>query len=266
MAVSVWDISAPLSEVLYLIQGAAPHLISLGFCYPILCPIIADNLQYKDFFNQLQVKRAALVEAQAGLESVEEAIAAEPQLLTLERAISDDAIFALLARNPSDEVVASLPQLTVQDQVMNGLYSSLKSRMIALRSSVAVFSAEIINLNERTKEYQISIEELSSRIGEITLNLSRYDQDISILTSETASLVKTLQGTSITKEEQTTAVRVWESAVEPRVPVPVDRRQNIMLAAIVGLLLGVLAAFVIHYLWLPQANHSSEAPQEASYV
>ena len=219
--------------------------------------------RYKDFFNQLQVKRAALVEAQAGLESVEEAIAAEPQLLTLERAISDDAIFALLARNPSDEVVASLPQLTVQDQVMNGLYSSLKSRMIALRSSVAVFSAEIINLNERTKEYQISIEELSSRIGEITLNLSRYDQDISILTSETASLVKTLQGTSITKEEQTTAVRVWESAVEPRVPVPVDRRQNIMLAAIVGLLLGVLAAFVIHYLRLPQANHSSEAPQEA---
>ena len=145
LAVSVWDISVP-----YLIQGAAPHLISLGFFYPILCPIIADNLQYKDFFNQLQVKRAALVEAQAGLESVEEAIAAEPQLLTLERAIFDDAIFALLARNPSDEVVASLPQLTVQDQVMNGLYSSLKSRMIALRSSVAVFSAEIINLNERT--------------------------------------------------------------------------------------------------------------------
>ena len=45
LAVSVWDISAPLSEVLYLIQGAAPHLISLGFFYPILCPIIADNLQ-----------------------------------------------------------------------------------------------------------------------------------------------------------------------------------------------------------------------------
>ena len=44
LAVSVWDISAPLSEVLYLIQGAAPHLISLGFFYPILCPIIADNL------------------------------------------------------------------------------------------------------------------------------------------------------------------------------------------------------------------------------
>ena len=31
LAVSVWDISAPLSEVLYLIQRDAPHLISLGF-------------------------------------------------------------------------------------------------------------------------------------------------------------------------------------------------------------------------------------------
>ena len=225
--------------------------------------------RYEDFFNQLQVKRAALVEAQAELEvvvkflEVEEAIAAEPQLLILERAISDDAIFALLAANPSEEVVASLPQLTVQDQIVNDLYSSLKGRMIALRSSVAVLSAQATNLYERTEEFQISIEELSPRIAEITLNLSRYDQDIAVLARETESLVEILTETRITTEGPATGIRVWESAVQPRVPLLADRRQNIVLAGIVGLLLGVLAAFVIHYLWLPQANRSSEAPQKA---
>ena len=44
LAVSVWDIFAPLYEVLYLIQGADPTS-PLGFSYPILCPTIADNLQ-----------------------------------------------------------------------------------------------------------------------------------------------------------------------------------------------------------------------------
>ena len=36
---------APLSEVLYLIQGADPTFKSLGFFYLLRCPIFADDLQ-----------------------------------------------------------------------------------------------------------------------------------------------------------------------------------------------------------------------------
>ena len=28
-----------------LLRWSLPHLVSLGFCYPLRCPIFADNLQ-----------------------------------------------------------------------------------------------------------------------------------------------------------------------------------------------------------------------------
>lgn len=74
------------------------------------------------FLNQVQTKRAALVEAQAQLESAEEALAAEPEFLTLERVVSNDVIWTFLASNPDGDAVEALLDLTVEEQVRNDLY------------------------------------------------------------------------------------------------------------------------------------------------
>ena len=99
--------------------------------------------KYEDFLGQLQNKRAALVEAQARLESAEEAFRAEPQFLTLERAVSNDAIGIFLANNPTGEAVEALTNLIIKEQERNDLYFFLKSEVVSLRSSVATLNAEI---------------------------------------------------------------------------------------------------------------------------
>ncbi len=218
---------------------------------------------YEEFLDRLQSKRAALVEAQAQLESAEEALAAEPEFLTLERVVSNDVFWTFLASNPDGDAVEALLDLTVEEQVRNDIYSSLKVQTISLRSRVNTFDDEIAYLEARTVEFQQPIQELSNHISTIQLQLSRINREIGVLSSNLDRLAQARLEAQIAKEEQAGFIRVVETAVEPSVPVGVLPQQDVItIAVILGLVLGVEMAYFIHYVQRPQASRQrSGSPQ-----
>lgn len=208
--------------------------------------------RYEDFLNQLESERTALVGYQAQLKSAEEAIASEPQFLTLERSISNDAIWALLANNPSQQTEEVLPQLTITDQERNDLYFSLKNQIVFLKSQVATSGTRVSYLESKTAEFKDSVEQLSSRIAAIQLDTSRFDQDIQVLTNNLTPLAQRVMEAQIASAEQSSSIRVVESAVEPQTPVNSERPLSLPLAGALGLFLGVGLAMFVHYLQGPQ--------------
>ena len=226
--------------------------------------LLVLTTDYEDSLNQLQIKRVALVEARAELESIEKAFATEPEFVTIERTISDDAIFALLAANPSDKLVEALPELSIKEQQRNELYVTLKDKVVTLRSKVATLGVEIADLEERTTESRMSIEKLSNSVASMLLNMSRFDREIATLSQNLDGLVRSLKETRIAKEEQASSIRVWESAVEPEVPLPVSQSQNLLIAGALGIVLGVVGAFLVHYLQVPQAAKQQRRPPQSS--
>jgi uncharacterized protein involved in exopolysaccharide biosynthesis len=59
-------------------------------------------------------------------------------------------------------------------------------------------------------------------------------------------------------------MQVVESAVAPSVPVGPDRRQLVLVAAMLGLILGVVAAFSVNYLQGDAASRQEEARSQQS--
>lgn len=208
--------------------------------------------QYQDSLRQLQSDRTALIGAQAMLKSTEEDFGEEPQLLTLERAISKEGILVLLANNPDEQTIDGISDLVVADQEPNELYFLLKSEVVTLRADVASLDTTIAYLESLTAELETSVEQESNRFEEIQTNLSRFDQDISILTNNFNGLSKNLQEVQIIEGGQPESIQVVEPAVEPQEPLPKrGRRQILLVGAALGLILGVALAFLIHYLQNP---------------
>lgn len=214
-----------------------------------------STTQYQDYLRQLQGNREALIEAQAMLKSTEEAFAGEPELLTLERAISSEDILALFASIPSEQSLDGVSGLVIADQEPNELHFALKAEIVSLRANIAGLDAGISYLEPRTAELQASLERMTSQIEESQLNLSRFDQDIGILTDNFNQLNKSLQDAQIVEGGQRESVQVFEAAIEPEAPLPKRSRiQILMVGAALGLILGVALAFLIHYLRTPTTS------------
>ena len=75
-------------------------------------------------------------------------------------------------------------------------------------------------------------------------------------------LAEIRQRAQIAKEEQAGSIRIVQSAVEPRVPVGPNRLRNVFLAAIFGLMLGVLIVSIGHYLQRSQAQQQEKPPPQ----
>ena len=199
-----------------------------------------------DFLTQLESKRADLVSSGAELASATQELAKETPFITIQRSMAGDAILEFLSRSPEAPKVASLPDLVVSDQERNELYHSLKATVASLSIKTAKLFVEINDLDERTANLRLETENLYTQIAAIEINVSRLDNEIEVLSKNSSTLAQRLQDALIAKAEQGGVIRVVQAAVEPVTPVSHNRLRNILLAAALGLLMGVVAAFVVH--------------------
>lgn len=217
------------------------------------------SAKYEDFLTRLHQKRSELVEAQVRLESADEALSNESQFVTLEQTISSEALLILLANSPENIDMERIPDLVSRNQELNALYLSLKAQVVSSRSDVATLTSDIAYLEDETQRLEGQIADTSSRISSVRLNLARLEREIGLLTENFNQLGQSLQETQIAREEQEGFMQVVESAVAPSIPVEPDRRQLVLVAGVLGLLLGVSAAFIVNYLQGNAASRREEA-------
>jgi uncharacterized protein involved in exopolysaccharide biosynthesis len=128
-----------------------------------------------------------------------------------------------------------------------GKEGALAAIVATARADVSLLSSTISDLEKRTAEFDNNIQRLSERIGQVQIDLARFDREASVLTTNFNLLAQNLQEARIAKEEQAGSIRVVEAAVVPQVPVGANRLRNIVSSAVLGLFLGVVVAFLVHY-------------------
>ena len=109
-------------------------------------------------------------------------------------------------------------------------YKLAVAREESLKSALAQQKAESLELNKKAVQYGVL-----KRNAESAKNI--YDL-----------LIKRFRETSLTEEMRTGNIRIIDRAEIPKAPVKPKKRQNILLAAILGLALGVGMAFLLEYL------------------
>ncbi|MEE8168662.1 MAG: GNVR domain-containing protein [Candidatus Hydrothermarchaeales archaeon] len=179
---------------------------------------------YEDFLSQLNEKKRELNENEA-------------KLLSLERELAKGTRSSKL-----DESV--LTQIALENEV----YTSVEDYLIAIRVSVDVLKKEVSYLEKETGELKSGLDEKEARINEIKLTLSGLNREISSLTGTYKFLYKKVQEARISKEEQLNSIRMVESPIVPQVPSGPSRKINVVIAGVLGLFIGVFAAFFKNYM------------------
>ncbi len=211
---------------------------------------------YEDFAGKLQDNKLAMVEKQAEVKSLEAAVLAEPHYLEEERSVPDELLWELLNRSPSLEDLVALEELSLIEQKNNELYLSLKDQLIQAKTELNALEEGTRYLEIRVQQLESQIAEKIARIEDIKAELEKMDREIEAIQSIYSRLFEKLQEARVSKAESPSSIQVVESAVIPQVPTGPNRWLYVCLAAVLGLLLGVIAA---SFRWYMAAGSKDES-------
>jgi uncharacterized protein involved in exopolysaccharide biosynthesis len=143
-------------------------------------------------------------------------------------------------------------------------YTNLQEQAVSLRNDVRKTQALRDEYQKLVNAYQADVNGLRKRIAAAELRTREFDRENAALETTFNVLAERLQGARIAKGEQAASIRVVEAAVEPQVPVGVGGRRNVLLlSAVLGLLLGVVLVFLVHYLQGPEPPRRESPPPAA---
>ncbi len=228
--------------------------------------------KYEESLSSLETKRAELRGKKARLGSLESSLKEEPEFLNLERSISEENLWALLRELRSDSEVndedSDEEQINrlkgwegfrVSDQEINEVYFNLLEEKRNIQADISSLEEEIGYLEDKTKDLATEIEEKQFRIDQTELKLKQLDREISRLKNTYNTLSDDLEEARIANQEEESSIRIMERAVTPEAPVATNTRQNVAVAGVLGLFIGVLVAFFKNYM---QDYELEEAEEE----
>ena len=209
-----------------------------------------DNLKevYGTYFQALASRRQDFSQAKARLEALKRALSQEPQYFSLERGLSREALAEFLSQRLTPKEIQSLGDLTIHDQQLNSAYVSLRSQIAQAQAEVASLEGEISYLEERQQEVFQELQRKQAELIEAQVTLKRLDRELKVLEDAYGSLAAKLQEARIARAETAEPIKIVEAPVVPTQPIAPNKKMNVAVAGVLGLFLGVLLAFLAHYL------------------
>jgi septal ring factor EnvC (AmiA/AmiB activator) len=204
--------------------------------------------RYQGFVGDLETDRVALERAKSRLDADRAALAMESPAVDLTETISSDVLLLLLAANPGAVDPADFPDLLSTTQEINPVYFELQSRVAATESDIAALEASVAYLEPQIEALSAEIDDLSAQSAVADATLGRIDRELEILDADFSQLGQAVQEARIAREEQAGAIQVVEEAVVPAQALGSGRMQSLILAAFLGLLVGVVAALLLEFL------------------
>ena len=231
----------------------------------------------------LRTKNLDLVRALVNREDAISAFSSESPVITLNRGMSSEALVAFLATGPGAEQLTALDDLVFVDETKNDIYYELKARVIELNGLVSQLEMEISEITSNVDELKKQINTLKTTADRKAIDLSNFDDETTLLLQafddETTRLDSVFEDetkresrrfdrvladlnddldrlrTKVTdaKSARTDgfgSIRIVEEAITPTSPVAQPDSRSfarwMMMAAAIGLILGLVTAVLYH--------------------
>jgi len=211
---------------------------------------------YEDFARKLQEKKLAMVEKQAEIKSLEAAVSTEPHYLEEKRSVSTELLWELLNSSPNLEDLVALEELSLIEKKNSELFLSLKDQLIQAKTEFNALEEGTQYLEIEVQKLESQIAEKIARIGNSKANLEKMDREIETIQSLYSRIFGKLQEARVSKAESQSPIQVVESAVIPQVPTGPNKWLYVCLAAVLGVLLGVIAA---SFRWYMATDNKEES-------
>lgn len=200
----------------------------------------AENRAYLQ--TQLQNARMELGQYRAGVTRLEQELAGAPPKLTLEK------------RNEMTGMVD-------QTEESNPLYVSLAQELAVKKAALAEKQGQIYGLESLTAQLETELDELQAELSGKRLQQDKLQREAERLRQASETLAKKSLEIKIAKSVDLgdTTVTVISEASIPRRPIRPNKRLNIAIGAVLGLMAFTLLAFVLEYL-----DNTIKTPEDVS--
>lgn len=203
--------------------------------------------KYADYLKSLADAEKQLAAAEARVKTLEEALAEEPEYFVLTRTPSDEALWQFLGNRPDDHTLASYTEIKLTDQVLNSTYVSLRRDLALAQAEFASLQASVAYYREALARISEELAAKQAKLLEIKTKREQLELEIAVLKDSYNRVAKSLQEAKIARAETPEPIRIVEQPVLPTIPVGPSRKLAVAVAGVLGLFVGVLLAFVVHY-------------------
>ena len=182
--------------------------------------------------TQLQQLRLELVQNQGRTQSLEKALADEPERISLKRSVTSDRFVELAATRAFPDGTP----LVVTEESVNKVREEMRQTFVSASVNSAAQTAGIAAATARLNQVNREISELISRITALRGRIETANQAYLLAVETTKTASRDYQAASVTVSSKSQDMKQIAPAIIPQRPV----RPRILINTLMGFLLGVL--------------------------
>jgi uncharacterized protein involved in exopolysaccharide biosynthesis len=205
-----------------------------------------------------QIYRATLIslnETKTKLEAVKE------NLSSLQKALEKEPLYYTLTAFPGQSPMPLWGTEPTTVQVLNETYTNLRYQLALKEGEVASLIVQIDQFQKSVAEVRQNLAQKEEELLEWQFKKNQLEQAVSVASSTCQQLMSALQ---MLAAVETKPVIVVETPIKPEEPVGPSKKLNVAVAGVLGLFLGVLLAFVVHYFQESSKTTHGQEPSQPS--
>jgi uncharacterized protein involved in exopolysaccharide biosynthesis len=207
-----------------------------------------------------QIYRATLISLNENKTKLE---AAKENLSSLQKALEKEPLYYTLTAFPGQSPMPLWGTEPTTVQVLNETYTNLRYQLALKEGEVSSLTVQIDQLQKSLAEVRQNLAQREEELLEWQFKKNQLEQAVSVASSTCQQLMSALQ---MLAAVETKPVIVVETPIKPEEPVGPSKKLNVAVAGVLGLFLGVLLAFVVHYFQesskAPHGQEPGQPPQE----
>ncbi|WP_408955115.1 GumC family protein [Natroniella sp. ANB-PHB2] len=204
--------------------------------------------------NRIRTRERSLVDLEARLTEVENEIRLKEVMVDslTEILAGEEQIHELRKAIFEDEALSQLNQLLEGNQItseeLNPLYIEFRRRLRNEEASLEQLRVEKENLTADLKKVDSELVEFKSELVVQERRLEKLEEELSLVKSRYDDLIQRREDVTLAEEIQTNGLEVVNQAVISDIPVAPNKKLNLAIAAVLGLMLGLFMAFMAEFL------------------
>ncbi len=208
--------------------------------------------QYKTDLLDAEIEEKKVI---ASLEVANKELQNTSEKIVLNKSIDDDPLLTQYAADKDDKTTKDVLNINLKSEVINGLYTNLKSQINDYAIKLSGVRAQKQALAKAIEETRNELETLQIDLAEKQHQDDTIKQKVDFARSTYESFLKKYEETRILKSSDIgeASIIMVSPAVEPLTPVGPRKMLNLAVAAVLGFMLGIFAAFFIEY-WKVSEN------------
>lgn len=203
---------------------------------------------FTEYQSRLILAQVELDQLEAGKAKLEQRLSATPEKVTVTRLVVPGVVGGYVVESP--EAAAGQNTLTVPVEEVNPAYISLVEAIAGKEAAIAEKRAEIEGLRQVIVEVQKGIEDLQAELTAKRAEQNRLQRKETQLQEAYALLSEKITETQVAKSIDLGEANLLlvAPAIVPSSPIKPNKKLNVAVATVLGLMVSVLLAFAVEYL------------------